>query len=145
MTKKSHFGQISPGELSDLIACRPQNEILELLGINRATLSRWLAGENRIPLAASRLLSFSLRGNLHGYWEGWIFSLDGLLYPPGWGEGLSHADIVQIWFYKKQAALCRSQAELIEQLQTDLAFHRQQSYTTAKMGFMRGLVEIVQE
>lgn len=55
-----------------------------LLGVNRATWSRWRRGKSRVPLAVLNLLRIVVAGELPQGgkdWHGWRF-LDGRLYDP---------------------------------------------------------------
>lgn len=73
-----------------------------LIGVNRATWSRWLRGRARVPAAVVTLLRILIGGELPQggkEWEGWKFS-DGKLYDPA-GQWHTPATI-QAWHWTRQ-------------------------------------------
>ena len=77
-------------------------EARALCGVNRATWSRWLRGQTRIPLAVVTLLRILTGGELPQggkEWAGWRFH-EGKLYDPA-GQWHTPASI-QGWHWTKQ-------------------------------------------
>jgi hypothetical protein len=73
-----------------------------LVGVNRATWSRWLRGHSQVPRAVTVLLQILSGGELPqggAAWAGWRFH-EGKLYDPA---GIAHrpADI-QAWHWTRQ-------------------------------------------
>ncbi|MCE5180450.1 MAG: hypothetical protein LLG15_01485 [Betaproteobacteria bacterium] len=135
----------APNELNSLLFGIQEPE--KLLGIDRVTLARWRSGESRIPLTATRFLEI-LRGELpkwFGIWEGWRFSPDGWLFPPGWGEGLSREDILNLWTWRRQAFMVQAMECENARLKKDLAFYKSELQTKQRLGFAESLGEVLQE
>lgn len=132
-----------PETLIQLLSGIPSPE--NLLGVDRVTLSRWKTGKSRIPLAAVRLLQL-LHGELpkcFGEWQGWRFSQAGELFPPGWGEGIHRADIVDLWTWRRRAFMAGAlEAENIR-LKRDLAFYRNEILKQKRLGFAQALVDVL--
>lgn len=119
----------------------------KLLGIDRVTLARWKSGQSRIPLAATRLLQL-IRGDLpkwYGDWSGWRFSPNGTLFPPGWGEGLHRADIVDLWTWRRRAFLADELENENNRLKRELAFYKGEMQTRQRLGFASSMIEALQE
>lgn len=135
----------SPDEFSNLVAGLPEPE--KLLGVDRVTLARWRNGASRIPFAAAQLLRL-LAGELprhFGEWHGWRFLADGFAYPPGWGEGVHRADIVDLWTIRKKAFMVDALSMEVERLQRELALYRQDAKTRARLGFAGALIDVLEE
>lgn len=135
----------APETLCDLLYGIEKPE--KLLGVDRVTLARWKSGQSRIPLAATRLLQL-MRGNLpkwFGEWSDWRFSPDGILFPPGWGEGLHRADIIDLWTWRRRAFLASALEIENAQLKRDLAFFKGEMQTRQQLGFASSMIEVLQE
>lgn len=135
----------APETLCNLLSGIEEPE--KLLGIDRVTLMRWRNGQCRIPLTATRLLQI-LQGELpkwYGEWEGWRFTPDGVLFPPGWGEGLHRADIVDLWSWRRRAFMASALEIENEQLKRDLAFYKGELKTRHQLGFATSLINILKE
>lgn len=74
--------------------------LLDLLGVDRTTLHRWIDGTRRIPWPAFALLKHThereVAAVLGPDWGGWRFGRDGLLYAPGHRQGWSPGEILAI-------------------------------------------------
>lgn len=71
-----------------------------LVGVNRGTWSRWLAGKSRVPVAVSNLLRVLVAGEiLHAGWDGWALR-DGKLFDPA-GQWHTPATILA-WHWTRQ-------------------------------------------
>lgn len=134
-----------PDSFIELLSGIPEPE--KLLGIDRVTLMRWKTGQSRIPLTATRLLQLA-KGELpkwFGEWAGWRFDPEGVLYPPGWGEGLHHADIVDLWTWRRRAFMAAALEIENAHLKRDLAFYKGEMQTRQQLGFASSMIEVLQE
>lgn len=71
----------NPGELAELVEIVGVRRVLEVLGIHRSTLARWLAGFCVVPRSAWLLLVLMAEGRLPGMsedWRNWRFIGDRL-------------------------------------------------------------------
>lgn len=138
--------KITPPEtLNELLSGIAEPE--KLLGVDRVTLMRWKTGQSRIPLTATRLLQI-LKGELpkwYGEWSDWRFSPDGILFPPGWGEGLHRADIIDLWTWRRRAFMAQALECENAQLKKDLAFYKGELQTRQRLGFAHSMIEVLQE
>lgn len=134
-----------PETLCDLLSGIKEPE--KLLGVDRVTLIRWRTGQCRTPLTATRLLQI-LKGELpkwYGDWEGWRFTPEGMLFPPGWGEGLHRADIVDLWTWRRRAFMVQALECENAQLKKDLAFYKGELQARKPLDFAHSMIEVLQE
>lgn len=81
--------------------------LLQLLRVNRTTLTRWRDGRARMPHAAQELCRITFRGKLPPrgtLWQGWSIGHDGRLYAPDLARGFTPADLHQLhWLMQTRA------------------------------------------
>lgn len=142
--KKSRY--VERHDLARLTFGMTEAQIGALCGVDRSTAHRWLAGSVRVPYAAYGLLQVTLEGEIpNGPWQGWRFGQDGVLYPRGWGEGLTQADICGAWWYRQEAHRAGGMAKRIEALEHQAAQLRAVAHGSAKMGFITALTDVLSE
>lgn len=137
---------VDPAEIRRLTFGLTEAQIGALCGVNRSTAHRWLAGSVRVPYATYGLLQLIQAGEIpHAAWDGWRFGLDGVLYPRGWGEGLTQADICGAWWYRKEAARAGGLSLRIDALERQAAQLRQVAHGSARLGFLTALTDVLSE
>lgn len=76
-------------------------------GVNRTTIARWERGQSRAPLAAVRLVELRASGALEPIggpaWRGWRIGRDGLLYGPGYAQGLTPGQVAAVRWLEQSA------------------------------------------
>jgi hypothetical protein len=96
------------------------------LGTTRRTINRYKAGTLPLPEPARRLLRLRLTGDLSALlgdaWAGFSVGRDGLLYVPGWSNGMRPEQIVAMFFTNQEAAALRQD---VRRLRADLWALRQ--------------------
>lgn len=142
-------GRISTEPISlDEIAYMSIPQIWELTHVDRSTIHRWKCRPERIPYATAQLLRYRLSGVIpqgFGDWSGSCFAKDGRLYPDGSPTGYSAAEMRGFYLTIAQASETPALREHVLRLSDELRFHKNQTKDDSRMGFMRGLVEILQE
>ncbi len=113
---------VDVGEVAALVDQIGRRQVVEALGIHRATLARWLAGERRPPEYLIPVLRFWASGRLPGMgaeWSGWRMA-GGALVDPG-GRQWRPADLAAAWAVEQalqamQAHCRRIEAQLIAEV-----------------------------
>lgn len=118
MSEKRQVAPLSPDSLRYLLHDAPhpvgEARALALLGINRTTLGRWLAGTVKVPHSAALVLRQVAEGIPPGgtdAWRGFGWDGDALVTPTG--ERLTARQLDGLhWERQHKAALVRRVAEL---------------------------------
>jgi hypothetical protein len=91
-------------------------------GVDPWTITRWERGISRAPLTAVRLVGILARGELPPHagpsWSGWRFGhRDGLLYPPGFGRGLTPGQVASVVWLEQMSAWRTARLDLLAPLE----------------------------
>ena len=98
--------------------------------------------------ATEQLLRYVASGYIpHGLkdWAGFYFGKDGKLYPRDFPFGYSAGEIKIHYMVMSTAGEVPGLQDRIKRLQAELTFHKQQTVENSQLGFMRGLVQTLQE
>lgn len=136
----------SPLTLEELHHFTPA-QIWELTRASQATISRWRNG-HAIPYATQQLLKYRLTGVIpHGFgdWGGCTFGRDGRLYPKQSPKGYSAKEMECFYLIHQNAGRVPGLVSIINELEKELRFHKAITLDDSRMGFMRGLAEVLQE
>jgi hypothetical protein len=89
-------------------------------GVDRYTVTRWERGISRAPVSAVRLVSILARGELEPLggpsWAGWRFGRDGLLYGPGYAQGLTAGQVAAVRWMEQAASWRTANLDLLAPL-----------------------------
>lgn len=81
------------------------------LGVSVRQVNNYKIGKTALPECARKLLRLRRTGDLAALlgkaWEGFSFGPDGLLYVPGWANGMQPAHIRAMFFTNQEAAALR--------------------------------------
>lgn len=147
MPRKKRLHHLTPAEFRALIEYTAEAEILSLTGVSWHTLYRWKLGRSKVPHAVVHLLRWHISGQVpDGHeWAGWVLGNDGQLYPPSWGEGFTRDDVINLFWWRKEAFRARGLERRVLELEKQVKFYRDPAHQAAKLGFMHGLVEVLHE
>jgi hypothetical protein len=86
--------------------------LADLLGCSVRSIKRYKANPASMREPERRLLRLRRRGDLSALlgsaWEGFSFSADGLLFVPGWSNGMRPEQVRAMFFTIQEAAALRS-------------------------------------
>jgi hypothetical protein len=131
-----------------LLSRLSDDEIWQATRVNQSTINRWRNSKTRMDYATEQLLRFIAFGYIpHGFkdWAGFYFGKDGKLYPRDSPFGYSAGEIRGLFMIMQAAREVPGLCEHIKKLETELKFHKQQTVENSQLGFMRGLVQTLQE
>lgn len=127
----------------------PVAQVWELCRVDLSTIHRWRSGKVLMPYATQQLLRYCLYGvvphGLCGNWGGAQFRRDGRLYPADCAYGYSSGELKGFYLVQNTAGEVPGLKIAIERLSRELDFHKQQTKENSRLGFMRGLVEALEE
>lgn len=134
---------LSVNELHQL----PIGQVWELCRVSLSTIHRWRSGKTAMPYATQQLLKYCLYGvvphGLCGHWGGARFGRDGRLYPANSAYGYTAGELTGFYLTEYSASLVPGLRNQVARLERELDFHKQQTRENSRMGFMRGLIEVL--
>ena len=123
-------------------------QIWELTRASYATIHRWKKHPEKIPYATQQLLKYSIFGIIpqgFGEWGGSHFGKDGRLYPLFSNDGYTENEVYAFWLTIHEAGHVPGLRRRIEALEKELRFHKSQTKENSQLGFMRGMMQVLQE
>lgn len=91
--------------------------LAEYLGVSARTIQLYKSGKAKLPEPSRRLLRLRLTGDLAALlgsaWDGFYIGRDGLLYVPGWQNGMRPKQIEAMFFTFQEAAALRNDVKAL--------------------------------
>lgn len=92
--------------------------LADFLGVSTRTIQLYKSGKARLPEPSRRLLRLRREGDLSALlgsaWDGFGFGRDGLLYVPGWRNGMRPEQIRAMFFTNQAAAALRNDVKALQ-------------------------------
>lgn len=102
----------------DLLLWGSPKILAELLGVTVRTVQLYKSGKVTMPEPARRLLRLRVAGDLSALlgsgWEGFCFDRHGLLFVPGWSNGMKPERIRSMFFVFQEAAALRADLKALK-------------------------------
>lgn len=123
-------------------------QIWELTHASPATIHRWKTRPDKIPYSVQQLLKCCAYGIIpqgFGEWGGFHFGKDGHLYPLDSAIGYAAREIYGFYLIETAAGRVPGLEARIKRLEAELSFHKAQTKENSQLGFMRGMIQVLQE